>query len=263
MMLSLLPAALPSQTSDVYQESGGIVIVEIESAPEVPSWNAETAMTGYTGTCYYTWRGADLFNSPGAGVLSYYFNIAATGSYNFRIRNRHDAADSTLYNDCFTRMDGGAWVKTYSSVRGGWTWNTNHEFSSTDKVAARYDLAAGVHLLEISGRSAEFSLDRFHLYLDSVTNPLDETRPVSSTTGGGTVPPPTPGTEPPPGEEPPVISGYNSDGVFVGFPEGSGSVSLGEGDNGDGTVNDSVCGLLGLEALLLMGLAGLIRRRTA
>jgi hypothetical protein len=76
-------------------------------------------------------------------------------------------------------------VKTFSSTRGQWTWATNHEFSAGDKPPASYPLSAGIHVLEISGRSRNFSLDRFHLYLDGVTNPLDETRPPSTTAGGG------------------------------------------------------------------------------
>ncbi len=258
LSLALAPAL---QTNPVFQESGGIVVVEIESAPVVPSWNSETAMLGFTGTSYYTWRGPDLFGSPGSGVLSYYVNITTPGVYNLRIRNRHDFSDSTLENDCFTRMDSGTWVKTYSSQRGQWTWNTNHEFSSSNKVPAEYDLTAGVHLFQICGRSANFSIDRFHLYLDSVTNALDETRPESSTTpGGGVTPPPPPGTEPPPTEEPPVTQGYNSSGVYVGFPVDTSGGSTGEGENGDDSINDSVCGLLGVETLLVLMLLGKRRR---
>ena len=184
--------ASAAQAQDpVYQESGGIVVVEIESHATAGGWARETSLAGYTGSAYYTWRGGDLFNSPGSGVLRYRFNLTAGGTYYFRFHNRHDFPDSTLENDCFTRMDGGAWVKTFSSTRGEWTWATNHEFNSTSKPAAQYTLTAGEHTLEISGRSGGFSIDRFHLYLGSVVNPLDTSRPQSSTTPGETTPPPT------------------------------------------------------------------------
>ncbi|HYF00125.1 MAG TPA: hypothetical protein VEJ18_14490, partial [Planctomycetota bacterium] len=45
----------------------------------------------------------------------------------------------------------------------------------------------------ISGRSANFRIDRFHLHLPNVTGATDETRPESLTTaGGGTTTPPPP-----------------------------------------------------------------------
>lgn len=194
MILSTI-VVLALQTQPVYQESGGIVVVEIESAAAVPSWASQTALAGYTGTSYYTWTGPDLFGSPGSGILNYRLNISAAGTYSFRIHNRHDFADSTEQNDVFTRLDGGTWVKTYSSQRGQWTWATNHEFSGTDKPPAQYVLSAGIHTLEISGRSHGFSIDRFHLYLPSVTNPLDTSRPQSSTTAGTSPPPPATGTQ--------------------------------------------------------------------
>jgi hypothetical protein len=188
LALPFLLAARP--LAGVYQESGGIVVVEIEAEPAGGSWTPGTALAGYTGSGYYTWTGPDLFNSPGSGVLRYEFNLTTPGTYQLRIRNRHDFADSTEQNDCFTRMDGGAWVKTFSSQRGQWTWATNHEFDANTKPPAAYALSAGLHVLEISGRSHGFSIDRFHLYLDSTANPLDATRPPSSTSGATTPPPP-------------------------------------------------------------------------
>jgi len=165
-------------------------VVEIESHPVSGSWARETSLAGYTGSAYYTWRGADLFGSPGSGVLRYRFSVSTGGTWHLRIHNRHDFADSTEQNDCFTRMDGGAWVKTFSSTRGQWTWATNHEFDANTKPPAQYTLTAGTHTLELSGRSQGFSIDRFHLYRDGVANPTDPTRPPSSTAPGGTTPPP-------------------------------------------------------------------------
>ena len=64
-------------------------------------------------------------------------------------------------------MDDGPKVKTFSSQRGQWTWHTRHEFHGGDKPEAAYDLDAGLHTFTISGRSKNFSLDRFHLYLEA------------------------------------------------------------------------------------------------
>jgi len=76
-------------------------------------------------------------------------------------------------------MDDGDRVKTFSHKRGEWTWVSNHEFHGGGKPPASYELDAGRHVFRISGRSSGFSIDRFHLYMDSVKSPLDESRPES------------------------------------------------------------------------------------
>jgi hypothetical protein len=176
------------QAQDVFVAQDGLLVVEVESAPAAGDWTPETDLTGFTGDSYYTWTGPDLFNSPGSGVLSYRFRVDQAGTYNYRLHNRHDFADSTEENDCFTRIDGGAWVKTFSHTRGRWTWATNHEFSHDDKPPAEYVLAAGEHVIELSGRSHGFSIDRFHLYLDAVADPLDTGHPESPREPAGEAP---------------------------------------------------------------------------
>jgi hypothetical protein len=173
----------------VFQESGGLLVMEVESTPANTSWAVGTTLTGYTGSSYYTWTGSDYFGTPGNGILAYTFNIQTPGTYNFAFRNRHDFADSTLENDHWLKLDNGTWVKTYSSIRGVWTWNTNHEFSATNKVPAKYTLTAGQHTLYVSARSRGMSLDRLVFYLPGV-NGLDATLPQSPNT---TTPPPTTG----------------------------------------------------------------------
>jgi hypothetical protein len=147
-----------------YWEHNGLVVIEVESAAPSGAWSVDTALTGFTGVAYYTWGGPNTFSSPGNGVLSYRVIISEPGIYQLRIHNRHDHADSTLENDCFTRIDGGEWVKTFSSIRGQWTWHSRHEFSNGNKPDASYDLSAGEHLFEINGRSTGFSIDRIHLF---------------------------------------------------------------------------------------------------
>ncbi|MEL6714228.1 MAG: hypothetical protein AAFP86_10665, partial [Planctomycetota bacterium] len=141
---------------------------------------------------YLTWTGPNLYSTPGTDTFGFDLWIEEPGTYAFRIHNRHDDPDSTLSNDLWVRMDGGDWVKAFSWERGTWTWATQHEFSASDKPPAAYVLTAGNHRIEFSGRSADFSVDRFHLYLDSVANPLDTSRPESSRHGASTLPPPMP-----------------------------------------------------------------------
>ncbi len=178
MTVALLGLLLQADVTRV--ESDGAVVFEAESAAAAADWRAETALAGFTGASYYTWRGGDLFGAPGKGVLRFRFRVGRGGTWRLRLRNRHDFADSTLENDCFTRLDDGPWTKTYSSERGRWTWNTNHE-SEAGKGPARYELEAGEHVLEISGRSKNFSIDRVALIREGEERALDPARPPSPT----------------------------------------------------------------------------------
>jgi hypothetical protein len=167
------------QADAIRVKSDGSIRIEIESAP--PSeWKRETPLPGYTGTGYYTWRGGDLFGAPGRGVLRFAIRIGRGGTWHLRLRNRHDFEDATLENDCFTRMDDGPWIKTYSSERGAWTWSTNHE-TERAKAPAQYELEPGLHMLEISARSKNFSLDRIALYRDGAAAALDPSIPATPT----------------------------------------------------------------------------------
>jgi len=158
--------------SKAFIESKGIVVVEVESVPAAKGWAEETELKGFTGRSYYT-------DTGGGKPLEYIVVITNPGKYNLRLRNRHDFHDSTLQNDCWTQMDDGPRVKTFSHTRGKWTWATNHEFHGGGKPPASYELDAGRHVFRISGRSSGFSIDRFHLYRDGATSPLDESLPES------------------------------------------------------------------------------------
>lgn len=163
-----------------YQEVDGLLAIEVESAPLTGKWVKETSLAGFSGDGYYTWKGPDLSAPSDKSALAYRFHISTPGRYHLRIHNRHDHRDSTLENDCYTRMDDGPWVKTFSSERGRWTWRTSHEHSHSDKRPAEYTLAAGPHTLAITGRSVNFSIDRIHLYRDGLKGE-DLSRPLSPT----------------------------------------------------------------------------------
>lgn len=169
-------------TTGAYLESGGLIVFEIESTPAATGWAEETGLNGFTGTSYYTWKGGNQLAraNAGMGTLKYDIRVSDAGEYRFRIRNRHDRADATMDNDCWVRLDGGTWVKLFSSQRGAWVYASNHEFSATDKQTAKYQLSAGDHTIEISGRSQNFSIDRVHLYKLGTPNAEDPSQPVSA-----------------------------------------------------------------------------------
>ncbi|MHC4718795.1 MAG: hypothetical protein ACYS5V_17670, partial [Planctomycetota bacterium] len=174
----------------VFEEIDGVVAVEVESHPATDDWKAETELAGFTGRCYYTWRGGNLYRRPGKGLLTYRLRIFQPGTYRLRIRNRHDLPNSTDANDCWVRLDGGKWIKAYSGTRGRWTWATNLEHiqprrdargryrEEIVKEVAAFHLSRGMHAFEIAGRSRLLSIDRLHLCLEDIAaEPLDTKRP--------------------------------------------------------------------------------------
>jgi hypothetical protein len=165
----------------VFQEKDGLLVVEIESVPLAGvfsreasyagiwnEWVAETDHDGFTGECYYRWGGPDVKWNPGSGILRYSFHIENPGRYLFAIRNRHDNEDKSESNDAFVRVDGGQWYKTKSRVHRQWTWSTWYERSHELSEPCWHDLEAGLHTIEICGRSNSFCLDRFFLAKEGV-----------------------------------------------------------------------------------------------
>jgi hypothetical protein len=165
-------AAQESARGIVWTATEGVVAVEIESVPPAKGWIEETALAGFTGRGYYT-------DTGGGDPLVFRIQILEAGRYQLRIRNRHEHPDATLENDCWTQMDDGPKVKTFSSQRAQWTWHTRHEHHDGDKPEASYELTAGLHTLRISGRSKGFRIDRFHLFREGAAGSTDERRPES------------------------------------------------------------------------------------
>ncbi len=176
-ILATAGATALAATPPVFEDVDGVVVMEIESGwGRLNGWRGETKLEGYTGKGYITWRGPRLLNQPGHGTLAFRIRLSTAGTYDLRIHNRHDAADATSGNDCWTRIDRCNWIKTYSQQRGRWTWGTRHEHGSKNKSPASYELPAGLHILCISGRSPGFSIDRIHLIRRGVANGQDTTR---------------------------------------------------------------------------------------
>lgn len=168
--------ALSAQTE--YCEENGLLIHEIEDQAPAGGWVEETQFAGYAGTSYFRWNGGDQFNSPGNGTLTYTLNITTPGDYQLRLHNHHNDPDTTMENDCWTRMDGSTWVKTYSG-QNNWNWLSRFEYSNGTKEPAHYNLSAGLHTFQISGRSQNFRIDRAHFFLSG--NPTSTSLPASST----------------------------------------------------------------------------------
>ncbi len=144
----------------VFLEKDGLLAIEIESAPLAGEWAFETALTGYTGKGYYTWKGPNLFTTPGQGILTYKFYVTNPGEYKLFIYNRHDHPDRTENNDAWIKVNNAKWLKTYSSENCEWTWQTKYEFSHGNRGHAVNTLEEGLNVIQISGRSTDFSIAR-------------------------------------------------------------------------------------------------------
>lgn len=177
LALALTPLAAAQEQAWCAQD--GLIVIEVESTPPTGAWVAETSVGGFTGSSYYRWSGPDLFQSPGQGVLTYEIYVAEAGEYQMRYRNFHDDPDHTMENDAWTRMDGGSWVKTYSGPGEIWTFHTRHEYTHDNKQPAHYDLTAGYHTFQISGRSNDFRIDRIHFFKTNGPTHENASLPVS------------------------------------------------------------------------------------
>jgi hypothetical protein len=190
-----------------YCEEDGLLVHEIEDQAPTGGWVEETLMpgfSGYGGASYFRWAGGDHFNSPGHGTLTYTLNIRTAGDYQMRLHNHHNDPDSTQENDCWTRMDGGTWVKTYSS-QNNWNWVSRFEYSNGTKETAHFNLNEGLHTFQISGRSQNFRIDRAHFFLSG--NPTTTSFPPSPTG-------PCDGPRPHPEQNPHSITAVFSDGTL-------------------------------------------------
>ncbi|MEE2940715.1 MAG: DUF5060 domain-containing protein, partial [Planctomycetota bacterium] len=177
LILGTAPMATAQEGPFIAQD--GLLVIEMESGQPTGSWETETAISGHAGSSYIRWDGPNLFSQPGSDIFGFDFELEEGGLYHFRLHNRHDHPDSTEANDVWVRMDGGTWVKVFSWQRGRWTWTTQHEFDHDDKPPAEYQLSAGAHRIEFSGRSHDFMIDRLHLYRGNVNNALSLSHPES------------------------------------------------------------------------------------
>lgn len=162
----------------------GLLVIEMESAPAAGDWDFSTSTPGFTGDGYFIWRGPDLFNQPGAaGIFGFDFEVQEAGTWVLSLRNRHEDPDATMENDVWIRMDDDPWIKVFSNMAGSvgaWTFESRFDFASNLPMPqASYELTAGVHRIEFSGRSRNFKMDRLHLHRPGNPGATDPTRPES------------------------------------------------------------------------------------
>src|SRR5690606_35894476 len=94
----------------------------------------------------------------------------------FHYHNRHEHPAPDQANDAWVKVDSGQWVKVFSNYGaksiGVWNWYSIAEIGS-QHLEPSYELSAGRHTVQISGRSKGFAIDRMVFYRPSVAAPMD------------------------------------------------------------------------------------------
>ena len=178
-------------------------------------WVFENDKPGFTGTGFLRWTGPDLFNINGAGsgTMGYVVDIPASdaGDYRFAFRARRIARNdgrTDLNNDIWMRVieeasgqqvqpNGQAgqtwWKMFFSGSLTDWVWSNSLDRQDGTKLPAVYNLLAGRHRIEISGRSTEFHFDRMTLNQGTNRSTNESNTTVPDGTVGGAVSTVTPG----------------------------------------------------------------------
>lgn len=202
------------------QNSDGNFILSVEDVPASDDWQRTTKYPGYEGDAAYVYTGpntygvnrnADTLDS----TLSFQIDVEDPGNYflGLSMGRTHDF-NSELRgdegNDVWVRVDDGPWTKVFASgmpweeasSKFGATFDVNHQKSN-----AAYDLSAGIHTIEVAGRSTGLILDQIQLSQNrgEATSKGQPLSPVDSMPPSTPVEPPV--VEPPIVDEPPVVEG--------------------------------------------------------
>ena len=193
MKLRVIPALLSGlfltgnyAVAETFYELDGFVSFEAEAGEIIGDWVSSTTLDHFSGDSYIVWDGPDLFSTAGQGIISYQFNISTPGNYELRWRTRIAKGDSnTEANDSWVRFPTGVnvegeqpifgWSKVFMGHHGAWFWDAK----VIDHVGAnvRQFFDAGLHTMEISGRSNGHAIDKMVLFkyedLELSPNDLD------------------------------------------------------------------------------------------
>ncbi|MEO1444619.1 MAG: hypothetical protein AAFV33_29780, partial [Chloroflexota bacterium] len=106
-----------SAVEGAFIEENGIVVIEMESAPETPGdWkigpsgditSANIDDEGQaTGGQYLVWEGTQFFDTPGNGTITYPIQINTPGTYQFNWRTQVGiGTNTTEHNDTWLKIE--------------------------------------------------------------------------------------------------------------------------------------------------------------
>lgn len=217
MLLFVIHGMILSATECTYNEQGGYVTIEAENLTLNSDWkigNDET-QSGYSGSGYIFWEGADHFANADNGIIEFKVKINNPGIYTFHWHNKvGSGSSSTDFNDSWFKItdaekfyaelnghvyyaygsgntpnpegagDNG-FFKVFSSGTTGWTWRSTTSDNEGYDIKANF-AEAGVYTCQIAARSRMHFIDRIVLYKDNADDPmnLDNTAATCQTSLG-------------------------------------------------------------------------------
>ncbi len=183
------PAPPPSAGCGVFQAQNGLVVMEIESVPNIVNWTPRTSPSGFTGAGFYEYTGPNRFGAPNTNeIFTYEFQITQPGKYRVQWRSRILVPNETTeHNDNWLRVNvpnandfygernngsGSGYVgekrsgffKIYTNQPNTWSWQTTTRDNDPHNIFVEFR-QAGTYTLNVSGRSNGHALDRIVLYL--------------------------------------------------------------------------------------------------
>lgn len=219
-ILVALSATITICSAQIYQESGGLVVMEMENT-ESPFafWQKKTSLAGYSGSGYLEFGGNDFDLGKPKSPLAFHFKINRGGVYVLDLHCARTAVEGhpDWANDCYVRVVGDFasapgphdiprghaslnLLKTDTKFFGGavdeWQWAAGDwpvsggrldPGGKNNKRKAVYHFKSGKsYTLVVSGRSKGFRLDRIVFRRNSVAvaTAHDLGRPESETTSG-------------------------------------------------------------------------------
>ncbi|MBX2821105.1 MAG: T9SS type A sorting domain-containing protein [Rhodothermaceae bacterium] len=171
----------------LFEEQGGLVVLEVESVLPSDSWSLRNDISSALGNGYYEWKHGDNdqgIDAAGMGILTYTFEISLAGSYRFLLRS--SSPDNTEHNDVWVRfpdnpatgirqrgpgsieIQRNSWFKVYQNTSGQeWKWDARTVDFDPHSIFLTID-EPGTYSVELSGRSTLFKIDRIVLHHEQV-----------------------------------------------------------------------------------------------
>lgn len=181
--------------AQIYNESGGLVVMEMESTSSpLGQWQQQNSLSGYTGDGYLRFLGNTFETGPADSPLEFQFQINRAGLYYLHIRCAKETHDgrTDVANDCYVRVEGDYTAgpgphdshgnnaslsllqndtKYFGGAANSWKWENGQNSSGgngnldpgghSNKRVAVYAFKAGeTYKLVLSGRSKFFRVDR-------------------------------------------------------------------------------------------------------
>jgi hypothetical protein len=234
--------------AQTYNESGGLVVMEIENtASPLGLWQKQTALAGHSGTGYLQFLGNTYESGPATSPLEFNFKINQAGHYYLHLhcaKETHDGR-TDVANDCYVRVEGDynagpnagsnhgddaplsmlqSNTKYFGGASNNWKWENGQNSSGgagnldpgghENKRVAVYDFKAGeTYKLVVSGRSKFFRINRI---VFRHTNTAAATAQNLATPESATITTSTSLIKPPPGRIAYVADGNSPDPDDIG-----------------------------------------------